>query len=368
MKSPYRVIVWGPGTIGSIALRQIAKKPELELAGVLAFNPEKNGKDVGEYLGLEPMGILMTTDQEKIINTPADVVLYCPHLSAEMKVDSEATDIACRILESGKNLITSASWWYPALHSQALHDRLQAACEKGGTSLHGTGVNPGWLLERVVSPMTGCCTEIDHIVVQEVVDLRDVESADMMHGLGFGADLSVKPIVEDMGYEGYTESLALTCNILGVKPDRLEQEVEYFTATKDVDLIPFTVRKGTRSGMKLSYHAIVNDRRFMTLQEIWYIEDESLEKGLVPGDYYTVTIEGSPVSVKCTFELLASAEKNLRFHEGDRNSPCWYTTAVTLIQTIPVVCEAKPGIVYPSNFVNFVPDLRNYRSPLIASQ
>ncbi|MDD5092867.1 MAG: hypothetical protein PHV74_00590 [Dehalococcoidia bacterium] len=365
MKSPYRVIVWGPGTIGSVLLREIAKKPELELVGVRAYNPEKNGKDAGEYLGMAPMGVRMTTDQEKILNLDADCVLFCPNLSTKMRVDSEATNIVCRMLESGKNVITSANWWYPSYHSQALADKLQKACEKGGASLHGTGVNPGWLIERIVTTLTGASTSISYIKVQEVVDLRRVESADMMRGLGFGSPLSQKPMIEDAGDQGYTESLALTCSILGVEVERMETEKNYFVARKDINLIPLTVKKGTRAGCDFSYHAIVDGKRFLTLEEIWYVDDDDLEEGLLPGDYYTIIIEGQPVSVRCKFELLASAEKNLRFLEGDRTAPAWYTTAVNIIQTIPIVCGAKPGIVYPNTFANFVPDLRNFKSPLI---
>ena len=365
MKPAYRIIVWGPGTVGNVLLREIVKQPGLELVGVRAYNPEKNGKDVGEYLGMAPTGVRMTTDQEKIINMDADCVLFCPNGSTRMGVNAEATNLVCRMLESGKNVITSANWWYPSYHSQALADKLQKACEKGGASLHGTGVNPGWLYERIVTTLTGASTSIEYIKVQEVIDLRSVESADMMTGLGFGSPMNERPRIENAGDYGYSESLALTCAILGVEVERMETEKKYFIARKDIGLIPMTVKKGTRAGCDFLYHAIVNGRRFLTLEEIWYIDDDDLEEGLLPGDYYTIIIEGAPVSVRGKFELLASAEKNLRFRDGDRTTPAWYATAISMFQTIPVVCGAKPGIVYPNAFANFVPDLRDFKSPLI---
>lgn len=365
MRAPYRVIVWGPGVVGNALLREIAKKPELELVGVLAYSPEKNGQDVGEYLGLPTMGVRMTTDQESMIRAEADCVLFCPNMSARVDLDSETTNIACRLLESGKSVVTSIGWWYPSFHSQALADKLEAACQKGGSCLHSTGVNPGWLYERIVTTLTGATTRIDHIKVQELADTRTIESADMVGGLGYGQELSQKPWIEDAGDRAYSETLAATCAILGVKLDRIESEKKYFVAREDIQLIPTIVRKGTRSGVNLLYYAIVEGRRFITLEEIWYTDLRDLPEGLLAGDYYTITIEGEPVSVRCKFELLASVEKNIEFLPGDLTTPAYYATAIPIIQAIPIVCGAKPGIVYSNAFANFVPDLRDFKSPLI---
>lgn len=365
MKPAYRCIVWGPGTVGSAALREIIRKPELELVGVLAYNPEKNGKDAGEYLGMAPVGVKITTDQEKIIRTDADVVVFTPNMSTKVDLDSEATNIVCRILESGKNVVTSIGWWYPPFTSQALADKLENACKKGGTCMHASGVNPGWLYERIIATLTGASTSIKYIKVQECSDTSQTQSADMCYGLGYGQNLSEKPWVENVGDRGYSETLALTCHILGEKLERIESEKKYFVAREDIQMKPLTIKKGTRSGVNLLYHAIVKGRRFITLEEIWYNDPRDLPEGLMPGDAYNITIEGEPVSVKGRFELLASAEKNLHFLEGDRTSSAYYATAVPLIQTIPIVCGAKPGIVYANNFANYCSDLREFKSPLI---
>ncbi|MFA4836411.1 MAG: hypothetical protein WC749_10130 [Dehalococcoidia bacterium] len=366
MKPAYRVIVWGPGIVGSALIREILKKPELKLVGVRAYNPQKNGKDVGEVFGMgTPVGVRMTTNENEIFALDADVVLFCPNMSTQVEIDSEATNTVCRLLESGKNVITSIGWWYPPYHSQALADKLQNACKKGKTCLHSTGVNPGWLYERIVTTLTGASTSISYIKVQELSDNRSIDSANMIFGLGYGQDLSEKPWIENVGDRGYSETLAATCAILGVKLDRIESEKKYFVAREDIKLIPTTVKKGTRAGVNLLYHAIVEGRRFITLEEIWYIDLRDLPEGLLPGDYYTITIEGQPVSIRCKFEMLASAEKNIEFREGDRTTPAYYATAVPMIQTIPIVCGAKPGIIYANAFANFVPALRDFKSPLI---
>jgi 4-hydroxy-tetrahydrodipicolinate reductase len=110
--------VWGPGVVGSALIREIMRMPEVQLVGVLAYSAEKDGKDAGDVAGTAVTGVRVTTNQQQIIGLDADCVLYCPRVSAECEIDSDATNILCRLLESGKNVITSIGYWYPAFHGQ----------------------------------------------------------------------------------------------------------------------------------------------------------------------------------------------------------------------------------------------------------
>jgi 4-hydroxy-tetrahydrodipicolinate reductase len=261
-------------------------------------------------------------------------------------------------------VITSIGWWHPSFRSPALAEKLEAACQQGGTSLHSTGVNPGLLNERVVVALTGASTRISHIHVREVSDNRPIDSADMLRGIGYGLPMEITPWIENVGDRGYGETLALTCAMLGHKVERIESEKKYFVAREDIPLKPFTVPKGTRAGLDFLFHAIVDGKRFMTLEELWFIDPDDLPAGLNVGDYYDITIEGEPVSVKCQFELMASVDRNLRCLPGDSVIPAYYATAVPMIHTIPAVCGAKPGIVYPQVFAHYARDLRDLHSPL----
>jgi len=367
MREPYRVIVWGPGVIGNALLREIAAKPELELVAVRGYSPQKVGKDVGEYLGITPLGVHITDNDDEIMAAKADCVLFCPSINMKLEIESEGMDIVCRLLESGKNVITSVGLWYPSYHSQALEDKVEAACQKGGTCFHATGVHPNLIYERIITTLTGASTHIKYIKMQEISDNRELVSVDMMRALGYGQGLSETPWIQNIGDDGYSECLAQTCALLGVKLERVEMEKRYFVARRDIEIATMTVPKGTKAGLDYLYHAIVDGKRFLTIEEILYIDPADLPEELsdAPADCYTITIEGEPVSVKCRMELLASAERNLRFREGDTVIPGYYATLVPMIQTIPIVCGAKPGIVYPHTFVNYVPDLRQTKSPLI---
>jgi 4-hydroxy-tetrahydrodipicolinate reductase len=153
-------------------------------------------------------------------------------------------------------------------------DKLEQACRNGGSSLHSTGVNPGWLNERVVVALTAVCTKISSIKVQEFSDNSRIESADMMRAIGYGMPEGSHPWIENVGDRGYGETLALTCHVLGVDIDSVISEKSYMIAKKDYELPAVTVPAGTIAGAILRYHAMKEGKPFFTLEEIWYIDPE----------------------------------------------------------------------------------------------
>ena len=110
----------------------------------------KDGRDVGELIGRDPIGVVATTDVEQILAIDADCVVYSPVL-ADPKV-------VARILRSGKNVVSPVGWWYP--QPDQVTD-LEAACAEAGVTLHGTGIHPGGITERfplMVSALSNAVT------------------------------------------------------------------------------------------------------------------------------------------------------------------------------------------------------------------
>ena len=53
---PLRVVQWATGDIGKRSMREVIRHPELELVGVLAYDPEKADLDAGELCGEAALG------------------------------------------------------------------------------------------------------------------------------------------------------------------------------------------------------------------------------------------------------------------------------------------------------------------------
>jgi hypothetical protein len=98
----YRVIQWATGGVGKAAIQGVQSHPELRLVGCWVHSPEKVGKDAGTIAGIGKVGVVTTHSIGDILALDADCVIYTPLLPNE--------DEMVRLLESGKNVITTLGW------------------------------------------------------------------------------------------------------------------------------------------------------------------------------------------------------------------------------------------------------------------
>jgi len=105
----YRVIQWGTGFVGKMALRATIEHPDLELVGLIVHGQEKDGRDAGELIALPPVGVIATDDVSAAENMPADVVSY--FANADLRPADAVQDMA-----RSRSIPISS---YPA----ALHER-----------------------------------------------------------------------------------------------------------------------------------------------------------------------------------------------------------------------------------------------------
>src|SRR4051795_4271920 len=101
----YRVIQWSTGNVGKHAVRLIAHHPELELVGLWVHSEEKAGKDAGELVGIERLGVAATNDIDALLALDADCVSYTP--TADLRPLEAIADMT-KIARSGKNIVSSS--------------------------------------------------------------------------------------------------------------------------------------------------------------------------------------------------------------------------------------------------------------------
>ena len=71
-----KVGVWGPGSMGVVALRGVIDHPQLELVDVVVHSDAKAGRDAGELCGIAPVGVVATQDPSAMLAGAGDVVVY----------------------------------------------------------------------------------------------------------------------------------------------------------------------------------------------------------------------------------------------------------------------------------------------------
>jgi 2,4-diaminopentanoate dehydrogenase len=74
--APYRVVQWTTGNVGKSSVEAIAKNPNYELVGCYAWSKDTAGRDVGELVGIEPLGVAATNDVAALLALKPDCVVY----------------------------------------------------------------------------------------------------------------------------------------------------------------------------------------------------------------------------------------------------------------------------------------------------
>ncbi|HZQ31760.1 MAG TPA: dihydrodipicolinate reductase, partial [Mycobacterium sp.] len=157
---PYRVVQWTTGNVGKSSLQAIAANPTLELVGCYAWSKDKAGRDVGELVGIDPLGITATNDVDALLALKPDVVVYNP-----MWID---VDELARILSAGVNVVSTASF-ITGHNLGAGRDKIADACERGGATMFGSGVSPGFAELLAIVAANGCA-RVDKVTIAEASD------------------------------------------------------------------------------------------------------------------------------------------------------------------------------------------------------
>jgi len=331
-----RVVQWATGAVGRHAVAAISEHPDLELVGALVYSDEKAGRDVGEICGLGALGVTATKDQDAIVALDADCVVYAAQ--GEMNPVGALDDI-CRLLASGKNVVSTAvtAYIYPRSAGDEVVERLERACRAGGTSFHGTGIEPGWASEVLPLTMSRLCRRIDSILVQELLNYSSYDSADMLFGLmGFGQPPDAAVPMSDPALIGraFHAPLMMVADGLGASVEDFAYEREVVIAEEDFEVRAGRIRAGTVSAQRYSFAAVIDGRRAMTIEHITRMRDTEAPHWPT-GRGWRVTIDGLPSMV---------LDATIAVHGEDENDQGCLGTAMHAVHAIGPVCAARPGV------------------------
>ncbi|HTH27899.1 MAG TPA: hypothetical protein VL918_05470 [Sphingobium sp.] len=332
----YRVIQWTTGTLGKIGIRHFVDNPVYDLVGVAAFSADKDGKDAGELAGVAPVGVNATTDLDALLAMDADCVFYTPQ---QANVDE-----ICRILRAGKNVASPTGYFYPTTTKAEDYAKIEAACQEGGTSYHGSGIHPGFVGDLIPLVLSRITSRVDKVQVYELVNFGHslAGAVKYMHSMGFGvteAEFRARPNVLTDSIQFFAESMAQVAEGLGRKIARVSDEIEVGLATKDIQFYDFTIPAGTVAAQHHIWTGMDEDGKpLVVFHAIYTVGYDNIEPVWNLGDiHYKVVIEGDPSS-----EMLLSG------HDGADGigRPYGYVwTAMAVVNAIPAICDAPPGVL-----------------------
>lgn len=330
MLNTYRVVQWATGNIGTKSLRAVIEHPNLELVGLYVNSPDKVGKDAGELCGVGTTGVIATNSITDVVALGADCVLY-------MQQGCDFDDV-CRILESGANILTTRGEFHrPASLDPAVRRRVDDACTKGGTSIHSTGSSPGFITEVLPLVLLSMQRSLDLLRIDEFADMSSRNSPDMLFRLmGFGID-PAKFDPRRFGHiaDSFGPSLSALADAIGLPIDSVEPGGEIAVATHDVEIAAGTVKAGTVAAQRPSATCLRDGKPLLRFQANWYVTNDLEPACDLRETGWRVQVLGdTPLDVEIRFPV--EPERYPQVSPG--------FTAHPAVNTIPVVCEAEPGI------------------------
>jgi 4-hydroxy-tetrahydrodipicolinate reductase len=330
----WRVLQWSTGNVGRASLRSVLAHPELELAGVFAHDPAKQGVDVGALLGRDEVGIPVSTDLDAMLALDADCVLHMPLPSQRYGADPgrDLADI-CRMLRMGKNVVTTVGYVYPRAYGDDVLAKLEAACAEGGSCLHGTGTNPGWLGELLPLVMSGLSERIDRISVLESTNFSFYPSKQVIFEMmGLGSDPAVFESTSER-YIGwlsglFRESLLMLADGLALELEEETRSVELVLAREATEIAAGTIASGSIAAQRFRWTGNVAGQERIVLEAVYRATADVAPDWEAPG--CRVEIEGRP---RMCFDLGEGWISN-----------ALAATAMHAVHAVPHVCRAEPGI------------------------
>ena len=328
-----RVVQWATGGVGVAAVKAVLEHPELELVGCWVHSPAKAGRDVGQLVGTDPLGVTATNRIEEILALDADAVLYAPLMA-------NPDDVAS-LLRSGKNVVTPVGWLYPSERSGA---PLRAAALEGNATLHGTGIAPGGISEKFPLMLSAMSTGVTFVRAEEYSDLRTYDAPQVLrHVMGFGGapDKALTGPMQKMLDAGFIQAVRMCLDQLGFAAEpkvRASQEVAVATAAINSPM--GRIDPGQVAGRRFHWEALADGEVVVRVTVNWLMGEEDLEPAWSfgpEGQRYEMEVRGNPdftVSVK-----------GFQSEVGGQGPECGIVgTAAHCVNSVPAVCAAPPGI------------------------
>jgi 4-hydroxy-tetrahydrodipicolinate reductase len=330
----------------------------MQLVSVLAYSPGKNGKDAGELAGIGPIGVKATTDFKEFLRSDCEVVLHCGRDFGDWRTDDEIL----QLLEAGKNVITMLPYHYLKPRGADVEARFKAAAEKGKATLHGSGITPGFFNERMAILATGLTNDVTHIKFQEFFNAEPLSGAlETLNMFGFGSrkEEAEKNVAVAMLAENYLrQPIQFFADQLGIKIDRIERTPQMQTAPVEIKTPAKTIEKGTVGTVSYAWTAYSNGKPFYTTEVYWYLGEIMRPPVAQCNDFWTIEIEGRP-SLRISIASMASFKENIYIRPDEPTPPGYTMTVVAMVQAIPVVVAAPPGLLLPAlPQFHWKPDLR----------
>lgn len=312
--TPLSVAQYGIGPIGAEIARLLLTKPWIKVVAAVDIDPAKIGRDLGEVIGLDhKVGVVVTPELEG----KPDVV--CHSTGSRLR---EVSDQLKSLLERGCHVVSTCEELSFPL-DVAIREELMHAARAANVTLLGTGVNPGFVMDKLPLTITSVCQDVKAV---EIIRIQNASTRrePLQRKVGAGMTVDEFQAAVSAGrikHMGLKESLMMVGNGLGAEFERVTEEtIEPIVAEREIVTQYLRVAPGQVAGVHQTIYG--KGRIDVSLELRMYVgaEDVAADRVIVHG---TPDVE---------MEIKGGVH-------GDR------ATAAMVVNAIPRVVQAKAGLL-----------------------
>ena len=244
-----RAVQFGVGPIGASIARLMRQKSSIEIVGAIDRDPAKAGRDLGEIIepGGPQLGVRVSADLSEVLSKPVDVVLhsttsYLPGVMDEL--------LAC--IAAGSCVVsTCEELSYPFRKHPELSANLHNAATDEGVALVGTGVNPGFVMDKLVLVLSAASQRVDWAKSVRIVDASK-RRLPLQKKIGAGMtpeEFRAQVAAGSIKHHGLPESVAMVADGLGLSVDHISETIEPVIAQTPVKTQFLEVAAGQVAGV-----------------------------------------------------------------------------------------------------------------------
>jgi hypothetical protein len=315
-----RVIQYGVGPIGAGMVRLMLAKPAVEIVGAIDVDPKKVGKDLGAVAGAgREIRVKISSDAQAVLRSGADVVVHTTSSYLE-SVAGQLSDC----LAAGLHVVsTCEELSYPFRKHPELSAKLDADARGRDVVLLGTGVNPGFVLDKLLLTLASACQKVTRASGHRIVN-ASLRRQPLQAKIGSGLTIEEFHAKVEGGiikHHGLPESVGMVADGLGLEVVKIEETIEPVVAKNRVTTDYFDVPAGKVVGVRQVANGFSSkgEANVNLKLEMYLGAPESLD---------TVTVQGSP---GLTLTIPGGIHGDL-------------ATAAITVNCIPALLEMRPGL------------------------
>lgn len=224
---PIGVIQFGLGPIGKGIARTICEKKELVLVGGVDTNPQYIGKDLGDVIGVGPLGVPVKGSLSELPLNEVQVVVhttqsYIPQIYSQLE---EIIKLKLHIVSTTEELS------FPFIKNKEVVEKLNNLAVENQVSVLGTGVNPGFLMDSLPLFLTSVLKKVYKIRILRLMDATKRRGPFQVKiGSGLTTEEFRRRVDEGtLGHVGLEESVYFVATSLGMKIARYTETIDPVT-------------------------------------------------------------------------------------------------------------------------------------------